>query len=57
MMADRPKRSYNKMIKGGVLGRREGWETDGVKEEGEDGCKDPQQEVIEMDWFWRQMIR
>lgn len=41
------------MIEGGSEGR----ETDGVREEGEEGLKDPQQAVIEMDWFCRQMIR
>lgn len=35
----------------------EGRETDGVREDGEEGCKDPQQAVIEMDSFRRQMIR
>lgn len=47
MRVDRPERwrSYEKMIEGGSEGR----ETDGVREEGEEGLKDPQQAVIEMD--------
>lgn len=45
------------MIEGALLGGSEGRETDGVREEGEEGFKDPQQAVIEMDWFCRQMIR
>lgn len=59
MRVDRPERwrSYEKMIEGGLLGGSEGKETDGVREEGEEGFKDPQQAVIEMDWFCRQMIR
>lgn len=38
-------RSYGKMIEGGSKGR----ETDGVREGREEGFKDPQQAVIEMD--------
>lgn len=51
MRVDRPEkwRSYEKMIEGGLLGGSEGKETDGVREEEEEGFKDPQQAVIEMD--------
>lgn len=42
-------RSYEKMIERGLLGGSKGRETDGVREEGEEGFKDPQQAVIEMD--------
>lgn len=42
-------RSYEKMIEGGLLGGSKGRETDGVREEEEEGFKDPQQAVIEMD--------
>lgn len=43
------RRSYEKMIEGGLLGGSAGRETDGARGEGEEGFKEPQQAAIEMD--------